>query len=169
MPISGGASINPTLIQTAIPQQAISIGGGSYATNSISNGPQLVPGPHLTGPNLIPGPQLIGNNNYQTGSDSSQTYRGDKLPSFFTTSRPHSKRKSACRLVNFYLDLSRNSIEDVYDEVLPTASQQVADVSVDSKKLVPYDVYLKRNRFLSQLRVSLNTCLTFINHYLTFD
>lgn len=43
-------------------------------------------------------------------------------------------------------------MEDVYDEVIPTSGQQAADVSVDSKKLVPYDVYLKRNRFLKQLR-----------------
>lgn len=105
VPISGG-SVNPTLIQTGTPFIS---GGGSYATNQLvpsngpqlipSNGPQLIPsgGPQLipgTGPNLIPGP---GGGNYQTnaGIESGLGPQANyKLPSFFSTPRPHSKRKS---------------------------------------------------------------------------
>ncbi|KAI6189693.1 Poly(A) RNA polymerase gld-2-like protein A [Aphelenchoides bicaudatus] len=135
IPISGG-SINPTLIGTG----AQFVGaGGNYATSQLipGRGPQLIPGP-----NLIPGPQL--GINYQTaGLDlgTQGNYKLPNLPNLFSTPRPHNKHSS------------RNSIdEDVYDEVIPTNGQQVADVSVDSKKLVPYDVYSKRNRFLRQLR-----------------
>ncbi|KAI6230701.1 Ground-like domain-containing protein [Aphelenchoides fujianensis] len=141
LPISGGS---PQLIPAGFVQQQSVVGGGSYAISpAVGGGGGFVPGPSLPnayvnpgGTQFVGGPQLIVPQ--QTGGYAKQ----DRL-SGYSTPLPGRGRHS-----------SRGQDEDVYDEVLPTAGQQVADVSVDSKKLIPSynDVYLKRNRFLRQLR-----------------
>ncbi|CAD5223670.1 unnamed protein product [Bursaphelenchus okinawaensis] len=47
--------------------------------------------------------------------------------------------------------LSSKSVDDVYDEVLPN-DNSLSDISFDSKRLSPSDIFIKRNRFLKQLR-----------------
>ncbi|KAI6236811.1 Ground-like domain-containing protein [Aphelenchoides besseyi] len=135
-PISGGSG--QSFVSSGIIPQTV-VGGGSYAISPGGNGPVIGVPPFqnpgyvsANNPQFGGGPQLI--IPQQTG------YVKDRG----STPHPHGRHTG------------RNSLggdDDVYDEVIPTPGSQAADISVDSKKLVPYnDVYIKRNRFLRQLR-----------------
>lgn len=130
-------------------------GGGSYATSPI----QFVGNGGGRGGAYV-GPQLVtpayrserGREGFLSTLPPTRVKRGS-LYSYSAQSNSYSRLSS--HISAFVLLAStRDDLSDAdYDDVLPTSEQQVSDVSVDSKKLVPYDVYLKRNRFLKQLRV----------------
>ncbi|CAD5232920.1 unnamed protein product [Bursaphelenchus xylophilus] len=95
-------------------------------------------------PAPLPPPPLT--NTYLVAQPSNSVIESYTLPPRHLTTTSHHHGHHHNRATS-----TSKSVDDVYDEVIPS-DNSLSDISFDSKRLAPHDVFVRRNRFLRQLR-----------------